>query len=388
MNPANNEKPNSHVRWLAIPAGLCLLLVCTGLAMADPGSFSANGAGSTVSADGSAPTSLQIDSLQGQADQIQAEVNRMNQDLEVMVEQSNASQARLDQLTLQLADSRQRLDNARAERDAEEQIISDRLSAIYKSGDVNIMSIFLSSSSINDFYERTQYMTRINQQDQKIELQFQTNTQEITSLTDSLDHQRSLQMQLERQRGSQEDAIRSKIAERQAVLNGVNAQVAQLIQQRKVEQQQEQARLAAEEAASLGAVSVSGSVQSQVIQVAMQYLGVPYVWGGASPQGFDCSGLTRYVFLQFGVNLPHNAAMQFQLGVPVPKDQLQPGDLLFWGPGNPHHVAIYAGNGKFIEAPTFGERVRVSTLTFGSDYAGARRFPLQARGTVAATPQA
>ena len=386
MKPRTDIDGKSHLPWLAIPTSLCLLLVCSGLAVADPGNYGAGAAADAGSQPGgsSPPTSMQIDSLQQQADQIQAEVEGMNQNLEVMVEQSDASEARLNQLTLALADSRQRLDNARAERDAEEQIIYDRLSAIYKSGDVNVMSLLLTSNSINDFYERLQYMSRINQQDQKVEHQFEESTKEIASLTDDLDHQRSEQMQLKEQQSGQEAAIRARIADRQTVLDGVNSQVTQLIQQRQEQQREEQARLAAEEEASLSGVSVSSDVQSQVVKVALQYLGVPYVWGGESPQGFDCSGLTRYVFLQFGVNLPHNAAMQFQLGMPVPRDQLQPGDLLFWGPGNPHHVAIYAGNGRFIEAPTFGETVRVSTLTFDSDYAGARRYPLQMPGAPSA----
>ncbi|HDZ59725.1 MAG TPA: hypothetical protein ENH44_02935, partial [Actinobacteria bacterium] len=69
----------------------------------------------------------------------------------------------------------------------------------------------------------------------------------------------------------------------------------------------------------------------------------------------------------------------YNLGVPVPDDQLQPGDLLFWGPVNPHHVAMYIGGGMYIEAPTFDDVVSISQLTFGGDYAGARRFPLQSR---------
>ncbi|MEK7818073.1 MAG: NlpC/P60 family protein, partial [Actinomycetota bacterium] len=82
---------------------------------------------------------------------------------------------------------------------------------------------------------------------------------------------------------------------------------------------------------------------------------------------------------QHGVSLPHNAAMQFNIGVPVPVDQLQPGDLVFWGPGNPHHVAMYIGQGRIVEAPTFNEVVKISNLDTGSDYAGARRYPLRAR---------
>ena len=96
----------------------------------------------------------------------------------------------------------------------------------------------------------------------------------------------------------------------------------------------------------------------------MKYLGIPYVWAGATPKGgFDCSGLVLYVFAKFGVVFPHGATMQARMGTPVPLDQLQPADLVFFGsPAFYHHVGIYIGNGLFIEAPHTGALVRVSPL--------------------------
>ncbi|MCW2963962.1 MAG: hypothetical protein JWO17_1214 [Actinomycetia bacterium] len=107
--------------------------------------------------------------------------------------------------------------------------------------------------------------------------------------------------------------------------------------------------------------------------IAMQYLGVPYVWGGSTPAGFDCSGLVMYVFAQLGISLPHYAAAQYGFGTPVPPDQLQPGDLVFFdGLG---HVGIYIGGGQMIHAPHTGDVVKISPLTdFGSSYVGARRL--------------
>jgi cell wall-associated NlpC family hydrolase len=109
----------------------------------------------------------------------------------------------------------------------------------------------------------------------------------------------------------------------------------------------------------------------------MQYLGVPYVWGGASPSGFDCSGLVMYVFAQVGVSLPHYTVAQYNYpnSVPVPRNELQPGDLVFFaGLG---HVGIYVGNGQFIHAPHTGDVVRIDSLNSGwysSEYDGAKRI--------------
>ncbi|HUK98521.1 MAG TPA: NlpC/P60 family protein [Gaiellaceae bacterium] len=107
--------------------------------------------------------------------------------------------------------------------------------------------------------------------------------------------------------------------------------------------------------------------------IALRYLGVPYVWGGESPKGFDCSGLVAYVYAQLGITLPHYAAAQYQLGVAVPRDQLQPGDLVFFDALD--HVGIYIGGGQFVHAPHTGDVVKITTLaSYGDSYVGARRI--------------
>jgi len=111
-----------------------------------------------------------------------------------------------------------------------------------------------------------------------------------------------------------------------------------------------------------------------VVAIAMRYLGTPYVWGGASPGGFDCSGLVAYVYAQVGVSLPHYTGAQWTMGVPVSRGDLQPGDLVFFdGLG---HVGLYIGGGQFIHAPHTGTVVSVDRLSgswYGAEYDGAVR---------------
>ena len=96
------------------------------------------------------------------------------------------------------------------------------------------------------------------------------------------------------------------------------------------------------------------------VSIAMQYLGTPYVWGGASPGGFDCSGLVVFVYSQLGISLPHYTGALWNVGTPVSIDQLQAGDLVFfYGLG---HVGIYIGGGEFIHAPHTGDVVKISSL--------------------------
>jgi peptidoglycan endopeptidase LytE len=122
---------------------------------------------------------------------------------------------------------------------------------------------------------------------------------------------------------------------------------------------------------------VSDSFGERVAACAMRYIGVPYVMGGASPSGFDCSGLVKYVYAMCGVALPHYSGSQYAMGQAVAKRALAPGDLVFFdtsGPG-PTHVGIYIGGGRFVSAA--GSAVRVDSLNnpyWAAHYIGARRI--------------
>jgi cell wall-associated NlpC family hydrolase len=130
------------------------------------------------------------------------------------------------------------------------------------------------------------------------------------------------------------------------------------------------------------------SGQSGVVSLAVQYLGVPYVWAGASPTGFDCSGLVQYVYGKLGVSLPHNTVLEWNdpRAVSVPRNQLQAGDLVFFN--GLDHVGIYVGHGYFIDAPHTGAFVRIDSLDGGwyaANYDGAKRIVGAALGNL---PQA
>jgi cell wall-associated NlpC family hydrolase len=123
-----------------------------------------------------------------------------------------------------------------------------------------------------------------------------------------------------------------------------------------------------------GATVVPPSQYSGVVGVAMSEVGTPYQWAGSAPGGFDCSGLVMYAYSKMGVSLPHSSYAMWNDGSSVSKDQLQPGDIVFFnGEG---HVGIYIGGGEFVHAPHTGTSVQVSSLdsgSYASSYDGARR---------------
>ena len=112
----------------------------------------------------------------------------------------------------------------------------------------------------------------------------------------------------------------------------------------------------------------------RIVAYARHFLGVRYSWGGTSPRtGFDCSGLVRFVYGHFGIALPHSSWADLGLGHRVGRRRLQPGDLVFFAGAS--HVGIYAGSGRFIDAPHSGAVVRITTMRgwYGASFYGARR---------------
>jgi cell wall-associated NlpC family hydrolase len=204
---------------------------------------------------------------------------------------------------------------------------------------------------------------------------------------------RAQQAQLVAERAANKASIESRLAERQRMLSSIRSEIAEIraAEQRRQAELERQARArlaqpqplipeiasaasAPEASPSPPAISAPPAKYGGVVGIAMRYLGTPYVYGGASPSGFDCSGFVMYVYAQVGVSLPHNAAAQYGYGTPVDRSQLQPGDLVFFnGLG---HNGIYIGGGSFIHSPHTGDVVKISSLTgwYSSTWVGARRL--------------
>ena len=139
--------------------------------------------------------------------------------------------------------------------------------------------------------------------------------------------------------------------------------------------------ISADYVVQVDASAASSGTGSQISQYALQYVGSPYVYGGSSPSGFDCSGFTTYVMKHFGYSINRTASSQMDNGTSVSKSQLQPGDLVFFNSGNSSkratHVGIYTGNGQFVHASTSTTGVIISDLNssyYSSTYVGARRL--------------
>jgi len=197
----------------------------------------------------------------------------------------------------------------------------------------------------------------------------------------------SQQQTIVAQKSAQKQRIESQLASRRQLLSSIKGEIAR-IRAAEVAQQRQLAAAARSrlsggvpvpDGIGISASTPEGStvappnVHGGVVGIAMRYLGVPYVWGGSTPRGFDCSGFVAYVFAQIGVSLPHSSYAMFGMGTPVSISELQPGDLVFFTGAS--HMGIYIGGGQFIHAPHTGDVVKISSLSgyYSSNFAGGRR---------------
>jgi cell wall-associated NlpC family hydrolase len=339
-----------------------------------------------------------VTSKREQAQAILAEVQQLDSDLEQTVEAWHYANIELNRIDADLASNARHLVAAKKSLVIAQKRIEKRLRDLYVNGSGDsTLEVLLGARSLDDVIARLDAIERVSHQDASVLAQVKRFRKEVETRRANLQKARADQARIVAERAAQKSSIESRLAEREQMLASVRDEIVQL----QAEERARQARLAAEARARLRAQelaaqqattadnsysealadavydpNVPAARYSQVVGIALQYLGIPYVWGGASPSaGFDCSGFVQYIYAQVGVYLPHHAASQYNYGVPVSREQLAPGDLVFFdGLG---HVGIYIGDGQFVHAPHTGDVVKISSLYdswYASTWYGARRI--------------
>jgi peptidoglycan DL-endopeptidase CwlO len=337
------------------------------------------------------PASVAAKRAEAQA--VMGQIQGLDANLEQAVEAFNLANVKLGRIKDDLRENRRELKVAQANLAQARATLEARLVEMYTSGSDNSgFAVLLGARSIEDLIERVDTVNRVSDQSGRVLKEVKRYRTAVKTRRAKLKQAHVEQARLVAERAAQKASIEGQLAQRQQLLSSIRSEIGRLQEQERARQAQleaaARARLASPQTGLEVLAASSGSIDSTeqplpaappgryggVVGIAMQYLGTPYVYGGSSPSGFDCSGFVMYVYSKVGVSLPHNAAAQYGYGTPVSRSQLQPGDLVFFnGLG---HNGIYIGGGSFIHSPHTGDVVKISSISgwYSSTWVGAKRL--------------
>jgi peptidoglycan DL-endopeptidase CwlO len=330
-------------------------------------------------------TNGQIDAMELNIDNFETKIQQLDNRIALSMEKTQIlnekiviQQGKIEETEIEITKADEDLANHK-------EIYSERLKSIQVKGNQSVVTyaeLLLSAGSISEFFNRFTAISKIIENDnalleglRKKEISLEEAKEQLQNHINELEKSKVELASEQKQIEEDKNQIQQDLDAAKGTLQDLRAQQeaeleAQLAAQRAASQetatevqQQSQAQVSVTTQSTTPSVVAStvtnSATANSVIATAKQYLGVPYVWGGSTPSGFDCSGFTSYVYRSVGVSLPRTSRAQQNVGTRISLSQVQPGDLVFRG-SPAYHVGIYIGGGQYIHAPQTGDVVKIA----------------------------
>lgn len=306
--------------------------------------------------------------IQEQREEIEMKIEEFDNEIQKTMAKTEENKIKISETEKAIKKASAQVKQVEKEAQKQQELFNSRMRVMYINGFDSYTSIILDSESFGDFISRVENIKTVIEFDKKVADEFEATKKELDEKQRNLNKTKDVLLSLHTENKQKldklivtkksQDKLLTELNSKDKLLGGsafqlsVNKSITKINQIRKSTPKNTPSR---------GSAAISDNA---IIAYASNFLGTPYLWGGTTPSGFDCSGFTQYVYAHFGISIGRATFNQINDGVQVSKANLQTGDLVFFGTSsNPHHVGIYIGDNNYIHAPHTGDVIKVSPMS-------------------------